>query len=373
MNFEPQKLFIGLVDFFSILMPGALLTYLGKDWATTKLGVTKGLPLDSTEAVFVFLFASYLLGHFAFLISSTLDDWVYDPLRGWTAWGQISRHLAQGRKLSPLWRRNLAMSNLLFHRNADTAVMQAQRIKARTLDRIAAESSINTFQWCKARLTKDLPDGLLAVQRFEADSKFFRSFVVVLTVLMVFYAVRSNWVAAICGVAVLPAMWRYIDQRFKATQQGYWFVITLEAMRPEPTTTVPRSDGLTHSGGVVYRGRGASAEFMLVQASRDRSQWVLPKGHIEPGEAPRATAVREVQEESGHWARIVRWLEDAPLTTELDAPVVRWFLMELAEETVEWPPENRQRVWLHVEDAKVKASFPESRRLLEEAARGLSV
>ncbi len=27
MNFEPQKFFIGLMDFFSILLPGALLTY----------------------------------------------------------------------------------------------------------------------------------------------------------------------------------------------------------------------------------------------------------------------------------------------------------------------------------------------------------
>ena len=36
MNFEPQKFFIGLVDFFSIFMPGALLTYLVKDWAALK-------------------------------------------------------------------------------------------------------------------------------------------------------------------------------------------------------------------------------------------------------------------------------------------------------------------------------------------------
>ena len=28
MNFEPQKFFIGLMDFFSILQPDALLTYL---------------------------------------------------------------------------------------------------------------------------------------------------------------------------------------------------------------------------------------------------------------------------------------------------------------------------------------------------------
>ncbi len=31
MNFEPQKLFIGLMDFFSILLPGALLTWLLMD------------------------------------------------------------------------------------------------------------------------------------------------------------------------------------------------------------------------------------------------------------------------------------------------------------------------------------------------------
>ena len=28
MNFEPEKFFIGLMDFFSILLPGALLTFL---------------------------------------------------------------------------------------------------------------------------------------------------------------------------------------------------------------------------------------------------------------------------------------------------------------------------------------------------------
>jgi hypothetical protein len=32
MNFEPQKFFIGLIDFFSILLPGAVLTYLTKEW-----------------------------------------------------------------------------------------------------------------------------------------------------------------------------------------------------------------------------------------------------------------------------------------------------------------------------------------------------
>src|SRR5690606_7192086 len=36
MSLEPQKFYIGVVDFFSILMPGALLTYLSKDWAASR-------------------------------------------------------------------------------------------------------------------------------------------------------------------------------------------------------------------------------------------------------------------------------------------------------------------------------------------------
>lgn len=49
MNFEPQKFFIGLVDFFSIFMPGALLTYLVKDWAALKFLGSAGYPLNGAN------------------------------------------------------------------------------------------------------------------------------------------------------------------------------------------------------------------------------------------------------------------------------------------------------------------------------------
>lgn len=373
MNFEPQKFFIGLVDFFSILMPGAMLVYLGKDWVAVKFGLCKGFPLDGTEAGMVFLFVSYLLGHFAFLLSSALDDMVYDPVRTWTDWGQISKRLAKGTSLSSHWKRRFSTTRWLFGKNPDNAVMQAQRIKARALQGLAAEDAINAFQWSKTRLTKDLPEGLLAVQRFEADSKFFRSFVVVLGVLTLFYLLRCKWLeAVVCFLGMVPALWRYIDQRFKATQQAYWFVITLEGMKTDLPVRAPRSDGLTHAGGVVYRFKDKSVEFLLVQASKDRSQWVLPKGHIEPGEDTRVTAVREVKEETGHWARVVRWLEDSPLGNEPNAPMVRWFLMELAEESEEWPEENRKREWLALAEARQKNIFRETAALLERANELLS-
>ena len=54
----------------------------------------------------------------------------------------------------------------------------------------------------------------------------------------------------------------------------------------------------TTAGGVVYRyGKNNEVEILLTQDAKDR--WTIAKGHIEPGETPRQTAEREVQEETG--------------------------------------------------------------------------
>lgn len=55
----------------------------------------------------------------------------------------------------------------------------------------------------------------------------------------------------------------------------------------------------SHAGGVVYRRRDGTLEFLLVR-SKDRSCRVLPKGHVEPGEEVPDAAAREVHEESGY-------------------------------------------------------------------------
>lgn len=363
MNFEPQKFFIGLVDFFSIFMPGALLTYLVKDWAALKFLGSAGYPLNGAESVIVFFFASYLLGHAAFLLSAVLDEWIYDPIRGLTDWGQIKR-LAKGDRLSPLWLRWLAASDLLFGRAAnDKTVMQAQRIKARALQHLD-EDAINAFQWCKARLTKDLPEGSLAVQQFEAASKFFRSLFVVLAALAVFYARHGNILeAGLCVAGMLPSLWRYIDQQFKATQQAYWFIIMLEGKEAKAPTAAPHGNKLSHAGGIVRRKQGT--EWMLVEASGNRSERVLPKGHIEPGEDPRLTAVREVREETGHWARVKHFVEDSRLSRDTNAPYVRWFVLDSVEEPKGPRYEERKYFWLSLGEAIKTANFDETKALLQ--------
>jgi hypothetical protein len=63
------------MDFFSILLPGAFLTFLLKIVAGQTQWVTDlKLPLDGTKGWVAYLVASYLLGHFAFLLGSWLDE-----------------------------------------------------------------------------------------------------------------------------------------------------------------------------------------------------------------------------------------------------------------------------------------------------------
>jgi predicted NUDIX family NTP pyrophosphohydrolase len=59
------------------------------------------------------------------------------------------------------------------------------------------------------------------------------------------------------------------------------------------------------AGILLYRRRGAETEVMLVHPGgpfwrgKDAGAWMIPKGLVEPGEAPLACAMREFEEELG--------------------------------------------------------------------------
>jgi 8-oxo-dGTP pyrophosphatase MutT (NUDIX family) len=60
------------------------------------------------------------------------------------------------------------------------------------------------------------------------------------------------------------------------------------------TTSIRR-----RAAAVVYRTDRGRVEYLVVSASKDRSRFVLPAGHIEAGESPATTAFRETYEEAG--------------------------------------------------------------------------
>lgn len=59
------------------------------------------------------------------------------------------------------------------------------------------------------------------------------------------------------------------------------------------------------AGGLVIDGTGAEAKVLVVHRPT-HDDWSLPKGHVDPGERPEEAALREVAEETGVTAAIVR-------------------------------------------------------------------
>ncbi len=366
MNFEPQKFFIGLIDFFSIILPGALLAYIiGNSAWEWIFGKYHALP-NGAEGWIVFLFASYLLGHLIFLVSAWIDEF-YDRIRNSTLDTQI-KHLAWHGRLAPAWKRGLLW--LIFKRERNIAVDRVGRIKAHYLGKIGASGAVNTFQWSKARLAIEHPESLATVHRFEADSKFFRSLSFVLLVLTVWYLVKPEepryGLSVTCLALMLLALWRYLEQRHKSTIQAYWSIIALEGKNGNLIMTKPqRKPGEpTHAGGIVFRDKKHVREFLLVQAKKTPNEWVLPKGHIELDEHPRETAVREVREETGVWGEIVG--EGDVMEYELDGQQVRaqFYLMKAR---ASGHPEDRWRghEWLSLEKAVERLTHPKSKDFLK--------
>jgi 8-oxo-dGTP diphosphatase len=80
------------------------------------------------------------------------------------------------------------------------------------------------------------------------------------------------------------------------------------------------------AGGVVLGSRGRVA---LVHRPK-YDDWSLPKGKLDPGESFEQAALREVEEETGLRARLVRELPSVQYRDNKDRPkVVRYWLMEV--------------------------------------------
>ena len=89
------------------------------------------------------------------------------------------------------------------------------------------------------------------------------------------------------------------------------------------------SERVQAAGGVVLDSEGRVA---LVHRPR-YDDWSLPKGKLDPGESFEQAALREVEEETGLRARLVRELPSIRYSDNKGRPkVVRYWLMEVAED-----------------------------------------
>jgi hypothetical protein len=224
MSFKPSDFFIGVTDFFSVLLPGALVTYFLVNPLYPYLFNGKIFPVLTTapEKWIAFLFAAYIVGNILFGLSSLLDKVVYNKL--------IRKYFTRNFDLS--YKTATAIRNQFIP--ADDWIMKfknADLITDHQFETLTANNRreiINTFKWAQYLLECVQPESLQDIRRSEADSKFFRSLVLSLLLIGIYLLFQSNIAISVAAFALsLISLYRYADLRYKSTERAYELVITI--------------------------------------------------------------------------------------------------------------------------------------------------
>jgi 8-oxo-dGTP pyrophosphatase MutT (NUDIX family) len=131
------------------------------------------------------------------------------------------------------------------------------------------------------------------------------------------------------------------------------------------------------SGGAVIAVRNGLPHVALI-ATRNRTRWGLPKGAVSEGETSEAAALREVREETGIEAKIVKPLDTIEYFFRAGDTLIQkrvdFYLMEyVAGELEPQLSEVDDVEWVELSAALRRASFDSERKLLEMASHDAAV
>lgn len=122
---------------------------------------------------------------------------------------------------------------------------------------------------------------------------------------------------------------------------------------------------LTHAGAVALRRVGDGLEVLLIRPRSGAQEWLLPKGHIDPGESPEEAAVRELREETGVEGRLLGSAGDAAFRQDGVPAVCRFFAVEAVREGR--AEEAREARWFPAAEAVRALTFQDQAGVLRRA------
>ncbi|SFG88462.1 NUDIX hydrolase [Pontibacter chinhatensis] len=142
----------------------------------------------------------------------------------------------------------------------------------------------------------------------------------------------------------------------------------------QPKPKFPTVDQVS-SGGVAFRTGEAGVEVALISVGQQQ-RWQLPKGIVDTGEAPEATAVREVREEAGINAELIQKLDTIEYWYVGDKgkqrvrfhKFVHFFLLRYTSGDIkdhDW--EVNEARWVPLDEAIQLLSFKTERQVVEKA------
>jgi mutator protein MutT len=133
----------------------------------------------------------------------------------------------------------------------------------------------------------------------------------------------------------------------------------------------------TSAGGVVLDADQEHVALIGRLDRRGRLLWSLPKGHIEEGETPEQTAVREVAEETGIESEVMR-----PLGTidywfvadnrRIHKTVHHFLLQATTAELSDADVEVTEVAWVALDELDDRLAYADERRLVRKARELLS-
>jgi hypothetical protein len=297
MDFKPNEFFIGLVEFITILLPGAVLALIVllvevNHPVQVNFPFYKYAFFEDTSIIFwvVFVFSSFGLGYFLSSIASGFDP-IYDAIRRQyyphtedlnqrlnysnlsenqkKEYLEIYEHCLITKKekecasevtISPLTEREKIFEgyrikysdnylrkllsiifNLDFNIKIDRSYEEARKILNTQPESV--RNATNTYKWAGTILEAHYPAISEQATRIMSASKFFRSIVLV-SFIFLFLQLSHQISFAFCEVncLILVLSFReYIVQRQKSVQKTYQSIVTLTYFKKEPAENTQSS------------------------------------------------------------------------------------------------------------------------------------
>jgi 8-oxo-dGTP pyrophosphatase MutT (NUDIX family) len=131
------------------------------------------------------------------------------------------------------------------------------------------------------------------------------------------------------------------------------------------------------AGGVAFRQKDSEPEIAIVSV-KPKLRWQLPKGIVDPGESPQATAMREVREEAGVETESIRLIETIEYwyrSVKNGKPVryhkfVHFYLLEYKSgDVADHDHEIEESRWVSFDAALEMLEFKSERDVVEKARR----